>query len=230
MRRLTQADVAAYDECGYALVEDVFPAAELESMNAEIDRLEAPAASDAPNRGWVMSLAQRSEKTRAFAQDERLLALIDEIVRPGIAIYSAKLTAKPPRSPEICHWHQDDAYYVQHSIARTRMSVWVPLQDATPENGCLWVVPGSHRAGLQEHAKRADGQCRLAMPERAVDVSKAIPVPMKAGAVLLFSALLWHSSQGNATDGKRRAFIVSYQDAATVGGNGAQWKVLRPAV
>ncbi|MCZ7643759.1 MAG: phytanoyl-CoA dioxygenase family protein [Planctomycetota bacterium] len=229
MIKLTPAQLREYETQGFVLAPGVFPAGELSELDREIDRLEAPAAADAPHRGWVMSLAQRSEKTRAFAQDERLLALIEEIVRPGIAIYSAKLTAKPPRSPEVCHWHQDDAYYIQNSSSRTRMSVWVPLQDATPENGCLWVVPGSHRAGLQEHVTRPDGQCRLSMPEPLVDLSKAVPAPARAGSVLLFSALLWHASKGNATDGKRRAFIVSYQEASTVGGNGAQWKILRPA-
>jgi len=230
MAGLTVSQLREYNDQGYTIVENVFPSDELEAMDREIDRLVDAAAKDAPNRGWVMQLAQRSEKTRAFARDERLLNLIEGIVKPGIAIYSAKLTAKPPHSVEHCHWHQDDAYYVANSNSATRMSAWVPLQDASEENGCLWVVPGSHRQGLQEHRKREDGQCRLALRPEKVDTSKAIPVRVKAGTVVLFSALLWHHSKGNATDHARRAFIISYQEATVSAGNGSQWKILRPAV
>jgi ectoine hydroxylase-related dioxygenase (phytanoyl-CoA dioxygenase family) len=56
-----------------------------------------------------------------------------------------------------------------------------------------------------------------------------VSVPARAGDVLLFSALLWHSSQGNRSDRLRRAFIVSYQEATVPLGNKDQWKVLRPA-
>ena len=62
-----------------------------------------------------------------------------------------------------------------------------------------------------------------------IGVPTAIPVPLAAGTVVLFSALLWHHSKGNEADGVRRAFIVSYQEATIPKGNGDQWKVLRSA-
>jgi ectoine hydroxylase-related dioxygenase (phytanoyl-CoA dioxygenase family) len=131
-----------------------------------------------------------------------------------------------------CHWHQDDAYYVKQSQSRTRMSVWVPLQDAHEENGCLWIVPGSHEWGLQEHKSKSYGQCRLSMVDDAIREvldRRAIPVPVKAGSAVLFSALLWHGSKGNHTEQVRRAFITSYQEATVPRGNGEQWKIVRPA-
>jgi ectoine hydroxylase-related dioxygenase (phytanoyl-CoA dioxygenase family) len=64
--------------------------------------------------------------------------------------------------------------------------------------------------------------------EEQIDLSLAEPVVIKAGSILLFSAMLWHSSKGNQTDTIRRAFIVSYQEATVQGGNGNQWKILRP--
>jgi phytanoyl-CoA hydroxylase len=89
--------------------------------------------------------------------------LIEDIVTPGIAIYSVKLIAKPPRTDVVCHWHQDDAYYTKLSESKARMSVWVPLQAAHERNGCLWIVPRSHRWGLREHRTKESGQCRLSM-------------------------------------------------------------------
>jgi ectoine hydroxylase-related dioxygenase (phytanoyl-CoA dioxygenase family) len=110
------------------------------------------------------------------------------------------------------------------------MSVWVPLQDSDEDNGCLWVIPGSHAWGLQPYEQRQGGYCNkgLIAPDD-FDFSQAVPVPARAGDVLLFSALLWHSSQGNRSDRMRRAFIVSYQEATVPRGNKDQWKILRPA-
>ena len=220
-----------YDELGYTLVEGVFPAAELGAMDAEIDRLQAETAAEKkPGEGWVMRLGLRSPLTRDFCADPRLLGLVADVVKPGIAIYSAKLVPKMPRDAGECHWHQDDAYYSEVSQSRTRMSVWVPLHDSDEENGCLWVVPQSHAWGLQEWQAKKEGYCNRALvPPEDFDFSRAVPLPAKAGDVLLFSALLWHSSRANRSERLRRAFIVSYQEATVRGGNKDQWKILRPA-
>jgi ectoine hydroxylase-related dioxygenase (phytanoyl-CoA dioxygenase family) len=229
VRTLTAAERTEYDERGFVVIPDVFPAADLAALDAEIERLLTRPDSQTVRAGWIHQLGLRSEVTRAFTQDERILTLIQDIVHPGIAIFSAKLAAKLPNNPEICHWHQDDAYYVRHSDSSTRMSVWVPFQDSDERNGCLWIVPGSHRWGLKEHHNEDYGQCRYAMDPKEIDLSKAIPVQVKVGAAVLFHAQTWHSSKGNETNRVRRAFIVSYQEATAASGNGAQWKVLRPA-
>ena len=241
-RTLTAAERRAYDELGYVVIPDVIPGDELAAIDGEIDRVlekllaerrerdqarSAPGSGHHEETGSILQLGLRSAVCQRFCEDERVLDLIDDIVKPGIAIYSVKLIAKPPREDVVCHWHQDDAYYVKQSDSQTRMSVWVPLQDAHERNGCLWVVPHSHLWGLQQHASKTSGQCRLSMDEREIDLSKAIPVPVKAGSAVLFSALTWHGSKGNQTDTVRRAFITSYQEATVPTGNGDQWKILR---
>ena len=181
--------------------------------------------------GSILQLGLRSPVCQQVAEDERVLTLIEDIVKPGIAIYSVKLIAKPPFTDLPCHWHQDDAYYVRQSQSETRMSVWVPLQDAHEQNGCLWIVPESPKWGLQEHSNKSYGQCRLSMDDDAIQEvldKQAIPVPVKAGSAVLFSALLWHGSKGNQTGSVRRAFITSYQEAGPKG-NGDQWKIVRAA-
>ena len=160
------------------------------------------------------------------------MSLIEAIVRPGIAVHSAKLVTKVPHSDIVCHWHQDEAFYTKpddpKTYSKTRMSIWVPLQDATEANGCMWVVPGSQRWGLQDYEIVDYGACiRKLTPEEYAN-EHAIPVPLPAGSMLLFHGLLWHHSKGNSTDHVRRAFIVSYQEAAVLSDN-AQWKLIRPA-
>ena len=234
-RRLSAAERRTYDDQGYVVVPQVFPADELEAIDAEIDRLLTEPGNDAGgiHPTWVFQVARRSEIARRFAEDERLLALIAEIVQPGIAIHSTKLVPKPPHSEDVCHWHQDDAFYLNPddplTFSRTRMSVWVPLQDADERNGCLWVVPGSQAWGLEDFHMVDSGQCRKVIDREAYAEANAVPLRVRAGDVVLFSALLWHHSKHNQTDRVRRAFIVSYQEATVGKGAGEQWKVLRPA-
>lgn len=228
---LTAQQRREYDEVGYCLVPGVFPAAELQQLDSEIERLQSDVAAEKGyDDGWILRLGLRSDVTRQFCADDRLLNLVQDIVHPGIAIYSAKLVPKLPHNDAVCHWHQDDAYYAEVSQSDTRMSVWVPLHDSDEDNGCLWVIPGSHAWGLQPYEQKEGGYCNKGLiPPEDFDFSQAVPVPAQAGDVLLFSALLWHSSQGNRTDRLRRAFIVSYQEGTVPAGNKDQWTILRPA-
>ena len=234
VRNLTETELETYHERGYVVVPNVFPGQELGEIDRELDRIQEKKSARRAKlagpeaRGWIMSLGLASPMTRRLCADERVLNLVQNIVHPGIAIYSAKMVAKEPYSTEICHWHQDDAYYSQRSQSRTRMSIWFSLQDTTPEQGCLQVIPGSHNGGLQPYSQKNEGTCTLGI-DTEVDLSERVYCPVQAGSVILFSALLWHASEGNQTRQRRRAFIVSYQEATVEGGNGAQWKILRPA-
>lgn len=232
---LGAAQFAEYYERGYVVVEDVFRRAELDEINREMDHIlegqaasKLPANTYAPAKGWIMSLGLVSPRAAKVCADERILKLIEDIVKPGIAIYSAKLVSKEPFDTTICHWHQDDAYYVKNSQSETRMSIWLPLHDADRENGCLQVIPGSHKRGLQAASYKEGGTCNLGIDTR-VNLENRVYLPVSAGSIVLFSALLWHASDGNTSSNRRRAFIVSYQEAAAQGGNANQWIILRPA-
>jgi phytanoyl-CoA hydroxylase len=229
MKELTTDQIDAYHEQGYTIVENMFPLSELDDLNDELDRLmEEGAGEDAHGKGWIMQLGLVSNVTEAFCADARILDLIKPLVYPGIAIYSAKLVSKEPHDDSICHWHQDDAYYTKFSQSERRMSIWISLQDTIIEHGCLEVIPGSHKRGLQPTQIRKEGTCTLAM-DVDINLNERVLCPVKAGTMILFSSLLWHGSAGNQTNQRRRAFIVSYQEATVQGGNGRQWKVLRSA-
>lgn len=234
MRTLSAEERRMYDEQGFLRVPAVFPMEELESLDQEIDRILGTAGQKAAEHlpGWVQQVGTYSDLTCAFSEDERLLTLIEDIVKPGIAIHSTKLVAKPPHFEEVCHWHQDEAFYRHpddaNTFSQTRMSAWVPFQDTDDHNGCLWVVPGSQRWGLQPYEKVDHGQCRRRL-DPAEYLAQAIPLRVQAGDVVLFSAWLWHHSKGNQSDRVRRSFIISYQEATVQRGSGEQRKILRPA-
>lgn len=233
---LSREQRRAYERDGFVVVPDVFTATELHTIDEEIDRLiTMPGVEAGPRRqGWIYDVARRSAITNALAEDERLLSLVADVVYPGIAIHSSKLVTKLPHSQDICHWHQDEAFYLKpedpETHSRARMSVWVPLQDADEHNGCLWVVPGSHRWGIDDWTWQDNGTCQKRINRHEYADEHALALPVSAGSVVLFSAWTWHHSKNNATDRIRRAFIISYQEATLTRGAGEQWRVVRPAV
>ena len=228
-RKLTSEQRAVYDDQGYVIVPGVFDPDELAAIDAEVDRIKAEQAGDKVNDNFIFALGLRSPMTQAICGDERVLTLIEDMVYPGIAIYSAKMVEKTPYDQRVCHWHQDNAYYNKNSSSACRMSTWLPLQDTDVNNGGLWVVPGSHKGQTLEAHARPDGMCTLSFADGKTEVAGAEPVSIKAGDLLLFHANLWHRSLGNQTDERRRSFIVSYQEATAVAGNGNQHKILRSA-
>lgn len=212
----------------------VFTAAELDAVDREIDTL-LPEHGDRAGfrQGWMFDVGKRSTVTQAVAEDPRLLTLVGDVVRPGVAIHSTKLVAKLPHSDDVCHWHQDEAFYLRPddpaTHSSTRMSVWLPLQASDESNGCLWVVPGSHRWGLEPYVTVDHGTCRRTLTKTEYANEHAIPLPVAAGSVVLFTAWTWHHSKNNGTDTVRRAFIVSYQEATVAtDGHGDPPRVLRP--
>lgn len=231
---LSEERLDRYHQDGYLIIPQLISPAECDDMNAEIDRLiteDARAAGVEPHpKMWLMQLGLRSEITRRLACDERLLAAIEDIVKPGIAIYSAKLVPKAPHSNEICHWHQDDSFYQDNSLSPVRMSTWLALQDSHPDNGAVHFIPGSHRWGQQPWHAVDDQHCRRTISKIDPDIIKQSVCPViSKGSVVLFSSFTWHYSGPNHSDELRRSFIVSYQDVLTPKGNGQQWKILRPA-
>ena len=111
-------------------------------------------------------------------------------------------------------WHQDE-----HPIPtrdRSLTGVWIPLTDAIVDNGCLWVLPDSHKSGIiyerYQHTLRDVDSMPIA---RGFDDSGAISVEMKAGSVLFFSGYLLHSSKKNISQTTRPALAMHYCSANT---------------
>src|ERR687885_1790902 len=106
-------------------------------------------------------------------------------------------------------WHQDNGVILPEADEATILTVWMPLNEATVENGCLQVIPRSHRHGLQSHCPTNKG---AAIPERLVPAQQAIPLPMRPGSVLLMHQRTMHSSLDNVTENEvRMSFDLRYQ-------------------
>ena len=99
--------------------------------------------------------------------------------------------------------------YFNLPLETTVVGVWIALDEATADNGCMMVIPGSHKKGAQIHFRRRDWQICDTDVARGV----ALSVPLKPGSCLLFHGLIHHGTPANRTDQRRRALQYHYCSA-----------------
>ncbi len=111
-------------------------------------------------------------------------------------------------------WHQDSLYFAFDRVPQ--VGVWLATSEATPDNGCLWVLPGSHAEPLHHHVPDRRPGANLGYLEIVdVDVADAVPVTMQPGDVLVFHSFLMHRSTDNVTDGRRTALVLHHASRGT---------------
>ena len=170
-------------------------------------------------RGWIgPSLDYR--KLEKLELDDRFRALVaaplfEQISRaaiPGdIAIYRAALFAKAAGGGTELPWHQDGGRFWGLDRDPT-LQIWLALDDAPVESGCVEVLPGSHQGGL---ATPDGGNVPAALVAAARAEQRALALPAVAGEVLLLHNHTWHRSRRNATGRARRAVTICYMSADT---------------
>ena len=149
----------------------------------------------------------------ALVDDPRLwqpaaaLCGVDEI-----ALFTDKLNFKRPGGAEF-PWHQDSPYFAFDCPHVDRLgSLQVYLDDATVENGCLWMIPGSHASGRLPCFEERGTLGRLYTDvERALPGRERAAIEAPAGSVIYFNGDVVHGSRRNRTDASRRAFVLTYQ-------------------
>jgi hypothetical protein len=146
----------------------------------------------------------------------RLLDAIEDLVGPEITASSVyRIRPKVPGlNRGIVPWHQDSGYFAAHCDDRLIVTVWIPLVDATIENGCLQVLPGAHDRGVVPH--RTGGNAGFLVIEDddlPASPSGALPVPVPRGGALLMTNLMPHCSTPNNTDVVRWSIDLRYQSA-----------------
>jgi phytanoyl-CoA hydroxylase len=138
----------------------------------------------------------------------RLVAILDQLIGPGARLIQDMALMKPPHRGAEKPWHQDNAYFDWTPLDGV-LGVWIALDCATVENGCMQIAPGSHRAGPVPHYHVRD--CQLV--DQAGRAAGAEVVPLEPGGALFFSALLHHGTPPNRSPDRRRALQFHYAAA-----------------
>ena len=219
---------AFFDQQGYLIAPDLLNGCEVAECQREIQRLHQLAASQDPlshhfqrepfskdqNRNGLPVL-RKIENTRAlspyFAQlaaHPGLVALVQNLLGDDLLLFRSTLMLKPAFHGSAHALHQDSAYWPMEPPALVTASI--ALDDATPANGCIKVIPGSHQWGLQEWGHIAQQQGAPLTNREDIDCSGQLDVPLAAGSAVLFHSLMVHGSGPNQTDRSRNTALYAY--------------------
>lgn len=236
---LSKQQIEHFQSLGYLIVPQVFNASEIKALQLAFDdivslasrddladeylkgvgggvhiHIQAPSEVTGPEKvqylrktQWPAMIHPTFEKVRNHTQ---FVNLLEPLLGTSLKQYINQINFKMPGGNIEFPWHQDirptPAFrdqinnYVQTIIA---------VDDATEKNGCLMIVPESHKKGNLKTKRYAQGQI-----EEHVDVSKAVPCVAKAGDVLLFTSYTVHGSKPNQTQHPRRSYINGFVRAS----------------
>ncbi|HZP80462.1 MAG TPA: phytanoyl-CoA dioxygenase family protein [Chthonomonadaceae bacterium] len=130
----------------------------------------------------------------------------------SVKCMQSMLFVKPPNFQGQA-WHQDEIYIPTRD--RSLIGAWIAMDDATIENGCLWILPGSHRSGYlyPQRPHENPDEFDVAVESYGFDDSAEIPVEVKTGTVVFFNGYLLHRSRKNRSQIYRRVLVNHYMNA-----------------
>ena len=208
-----------YEENGYLLVPGVFDAGEVEAMRDALARILGTVAATEHDRSHTWAGVDPSLELKGFhdlhyheavftrtVAHPRLVEVLTDLIGPNVQLHHSKMLVKPPEQGAPFPMHQDYPYFPHER--HTVLAASVHLDDTDEENGCLHVIPGSHKLGPLE----AEGE------SHTVDypLDSGTPCPARAGDVLFFNYLTIHGSGVNRSPRVRRNVLFQYRDPTDV--------------
>lgn len=209
-----------FEKDGYILLKGVFEENYLSQIRSKIDELIAYSQKELDDpldehflkhrvdNGVLYDVYQRHPFFRPMAENPVLLDEVEKILGANFYLYVNSLLYKPKSKNNEVPWHQD---FLSRPNESEKILTWMAIDNATKENGCLKVIPGSHKKGFRDwyRVKGATHHDRIKIDEK--ELQNASYVEMKAGDVLVFSNYLIHSSDENNSDLPRRAFRAVFK-------------------
>jgi hypothetical protein len=212
---LTASQVAQYEQNGIVFPIPVLTLEEAAGFRRSFDEL--------ADRLGGRPVAQALGHTQAFfrwAYDlgthPRVLDAVEDILGPDILLWTVSIFPKYPRDPGYISWHQDGTYWGLDSVRVT--TAWIALTDSTVDNGCMRVVPGSHRRPILPHRDTYAADNRLSRGQEIeveVDERDAVDVVLRAGQMSLHHVNIIHGSNPNPSDGSRIGFAPRFTTPET---------------
>ena len=207
---LTHAQLADYEEFGFLHSIPILSADEVHAFRAAVEQTCAAIGGrvtrlDGPHLyfRWAWALSTHP----------RVLDCMEQLIGPNILLKSTRLFYKFGQSASFVGWHQDGiTERVQEAFVP---AIWLGLTDATAENGCLRVVPRSHRLGLVPHADRPNPNNLTTQGLTAqFEIDSPHDIVMREGEMSLHHPLILHASNPNQSEESRIGFSATYSTPA----------------
>ena len=207
---LSDEQVRAYHDNGYLIVPGLYDADTMPHWKQEVQRLLDEIGGMNKTGVHVFVPEALSNMLLEGMCDPRVVAMLNQLIGPNVEFLSVKSVYKDKQTAFGTPWHQD-WFYWQGS---TKISLWIALDRATPENGCLQFMPGTHKKQYTNQrvdpsegfANRLSEQELAGLPVETIDV--------EPGDAVFFHDQLVHGSYPNTAGTDRWSFIATYRDAA----------------
>ena len=159
----------------------------------------------------LQNYVQYDARLGSLSAHPQLLAAVERIIQAPPQLFANQAMIKPPLIGREKPWHQDHAFFRVKLGARV-VGCWIALDEATPENGCMHVIPGSSREGPVVHFQRRDWQ----ICDEHVARARIVAVPLEPGGLLFFDSMTHHGTPASASTKRRRALQFHYAAADEV--------------
>lgn len=236
---IDDTQVQRYRDDGFIVVENIYSAEEVEAMRAALsDLCESARGLETHDKVYDLEESHRPDRPRVrrikepfkvdplfrrMAEHPNLVAVLSKLIGPDLRLHGGKINLKSAQYGAPVEWHQDWAFYPHTND--DILAVGVMLDDMTPDNGPLLVVPGSHKGPTFDH--HVDGYFAGAMDPTACDVdfASARPVLGKAGACSFHHVRAIHGSATNTSGEDRRLLLyqIAAADAFELAGPKMEW-------
>jgi len=224
MSQLTDQQRASFERDGFVVLPALVVGADLDLLVDEcMLAWSAVKGPYDPDGTWLHNallpmIHHHSAAVRRYYYGGPLVTVAEQLIGPDIKGAASQLTFKLRGNQQAFGWHQDNGY--GELDPANAISTLTALDVADEENGCLWVLPGSHRQGQVDisdsfgAAQKASG-AELTM--EVADAASAVPVRMQPGDVIVLHSHVLHCSHGNASATRdRRILFLRYADADAV--------------
>jgi len=211
---LTAAEVARYETDGYVTPDHVVPMAMIEDIRARHARL---VEQNPRFRDYCPALLDYDSGFLEYCRQPEILDMVAQVLGPDIALWNTSLFAKPAHDGKATPWHQDGEYWPIRPLATC--TVWLALDDATPENGCLRVIRGSHAdRRLRRHNRNDNPDYTLnqELDPTELDGAAIDDIVLKAGQFSLHDVFLLHGSEANRSSRSRRGITMRFMPTTSL--------------
>ncbi len=227
---LEPEQIASFREKGYLTLDAITTPEEVGRLRAIFERLFAERAGWKKGKSFDLAGSDDADAKPVLPQIlnpvEFAPELADAQVRNSALALARQLLGddtqpwfehaiyKPPQYGAATPWHQDEAHRYDPGVDYEQLSIWIPLQPATIENGCMQYIPESHRGPILTH-RSLGGDPRKSALECVgeFDTTAAVACPLPPGGAAIHHCRTLHSAGANTSNVPRRAYILAFRGA-----------------
>lgn len=186
-----------------------FKEVQYEAHAGPIEHLDALQRMDVCRK--LMYFTPYEPRLQAMAFHPRLMPVLRRVLGAEPRMIQDMALLKPPRGGREKPWHQDKAYF-DFAVDTKVVGIWIALDEATADNGCMHLILGSHRRGPIVHFRRRDWQ----ICDTDILGKQCAVAPLKPGGALIFDGLIHHGTPANNSTTRRRAVQFHYAPESVV--------------